>query len=69
MNFTVEQAMLACGLDADQYEGIAREVFMDSFDTCKDLEDNDLTDAFKTLAQETLPLINTCLLCVQEVVL
>ena len=42
--------MLACGLTAADSVTFATEVFMDSFETCRDMSDADLTDAFKTFS-------------------
>ena len=47
---TVAEAMLACGIAAPKDATFATEVFMDSFDTCRDMSEADLTDAFKTFS-------------------
>ena len=44
---TVDQAMLACGLTAADSVTFATEVFMDSFETCRDMSDADLTPLLK----------------------
>ena len=48
--YTVAQAMTDCGLSAANGASFATEVFMDDFETCKDMSDTDLSDAFKTFA-------------------
>ena len=48
--FTLLQAMELCGLPANDAEVFAREVYMDDFETCKDITDEDLYDAFKTFS-------------------
>ena len=49
--YTVAQAMTDCGLSAANGASFATEVFMDDFETCKDMSDTDLSDAFKTFVK------------------
>ena len=52
--FTLRQAMERCGLPANDAAAFASEVFMDDFETCKDVTDDDLLDAFKTFSGLTV---------------
>lgn len=52
--FTVRDAMLSCGVTQQQADTLADQVFMDSYESCMDLSDDDLKEAFKTLANLTI---------------
>jgi hypothetical protein len=52
--FTLLQAMERCGLPANAAAAFATEVYMDDFETCKDITDEDLHDAFKTFSGLTV---------------
>ena len=51
---TVNDAMVLCGIPAASAVTIASEVFMDDFETCKDISEDDLYDAFKTFSTLTV---------------
>ena len=48
--FTVINAMTACGLDLASATTFATQIFMENFETCKDIYDNNIDDALKTLS-------------------
>lgn len=52
--FTVRDAMLSCGVTQQQADTLADQVFMDSYESCMDLSDDDLKEAFKTLSNLTV---------------
>ena len=52
--FTVADAILLCGVDHPNNEMLATQVFMDDFASCKDMSNEDLADAFKTLSTLTV---------------
>ena len=47
---TVKDAMVLCGLDDDDSETIASEIFLDDFQSVMDISETELTDSFKTLS-------------------
>ena len=53
-SFTLANAMANCGLTATEAVIFATEVFMDDFETCKDITDDDLNDSFKTFSTLTV---------------
>ena len=49
--YTVLLAMNACGLTrANQHQTFSTEIFMDDFESCKDMSNEDLSEIFKTLS-------------------
>ena len=52
--YTVEDGMVACGLQAADAATIANEVFMGDFDSAYDMTDTDLADSFKTFSNLTM---------------
>ena len=49
--YTVLLAMNACGLTrANQNQTFATEIFMDDFESCKDISNEDIAESFKTFS-------------------
>ena len=48
--YTLLQAIVRCGLTQIDAEVFAREVYMDDFERCKDITDDDLYDDYKTFS-------------------
>ncbi len=51
--FTVLMAMQQCGLNAQQADQMATQLFRNDFRSCKDKSDDDLKDSYKTFASFT----------------
>ena len=53
--YTIVMAMNSCGLTtANQYQTFAIEAFMEYFESCKDISNEDLFECFKTLSGLTV---------------
>ena len=48
--FTAINAMTACGLDLASTTTLATQIFMDDFETCKDISNGDIDDVLKTFS-------------------
>ena len=48
--FRVINVMTACGLDLASTTTFATQIFMDNFETCKDISNNNIDDALKTFS-------------------
>ena len=46
--FTFINAITACGLDLASATNFATQIFMDDFETCKDISNDDIDDELKT---------------------
>ena len=48
--FTVINAMTTCGMNLSSATTFATQIFMDNFETCKDISNDDIDDALKTFS-------------------